>query len=74
MGRILLTIVIIAATVLVSSPFGGMLWHYYDMKAGYFPTNWLAILVGLGDAVVGSFVGSLLHSDDRILNFVILVL
>lgn len=48
MGRILLTIVIIAATVLVSSPFGGMLWHYYDMKAGYFPTNWLAILVGHG--------------------------
>ena len=34
----------------------------------------IAILVGLGDAVVGSFVGSLLHSDDRIVDSVIFVL
>ena len=34
----------------------------------------ISILVGLGDAVVGSFVGSLLHSDNRIVDLVILVL
>jgi hypothetical protein len=47
-GKILLTLLIISLTVLVSSPFGGILWHYYDMKAGYFPSNWLAIMLGLG--------------------------
>ena len=47
-GQILFTILIIALTLLVSSPFGGMLWHYYDMKAGYFPINWGGKMVRLG--------------------------
>jgi hypothetical protein len=46
--QVLLTIMIIVFTVIVSSPFGGMLWHYYDMKAGYFPTNWVGKMAGLG--------------------------
>ena len=46
--RILLTIAIILLTTLISSPFGRMLWHYYDMKAGYFPYNWVGKMVSLG--------------------------
>ncbi len=45
LGQVLLTIVIIALTVLVSSPFGGMLWHYYDMKAGFFPVKWVSTMI-----------------------------
>lgn len=44
-GQILLTILIIVLTIIVSSPFGGMLWHFYDMRAGFFPTNWFSKLV-----------------------------
>jgi len=48
LGRILLTLAIIVSTVLFSSPFGGMLWHYHDMQAGYFPYNWFSKMVELG--------------------------
>ena len=46
--QILMTILIIILTIAVSSPFGGMLWHYYDMKAGYFPPNWKEIILKKG--------------------------
>jgi len=46
--QILLTIAIIILTIVISSPFGGMLWHYYDMKAGYFPPNWIGKIINLG--------------------------
>jgi hypothetical protein len=46
--QILLTLGIIIFTILLSSPFGGMLWHYYDMKAGYFPSNWSEKMLRLG--------------------------
>jgi len=46
--QIFLTIAIIVLTVFASSPFGGMLWHYYDMKAGYFPPNWVGKMAELG--------------------------
>jgi len=39
-GQLYLTLIIVTLTILISSPFGGMLWHYYDMKAGWFPKNW----------------------------------
>ena len=47
-GQILLTILIILVTVLLSSPAGGMLWHYYDMKAGWFPEYWFTKMVKYG--------------------------
>jgi len=47
-GRIILTLLIIVLTILISSPFGGMLWHYHDMKAGYFPVNWISIMISRG--------------------------
>lgn len=46
--RMLLTAGIILLTILISSPFGGMLWHYYDMKTGYFPSNWVEKMIRLG--------------------------
>ena len=30
------------------SPFGGMLWHYHDMKFGFFPDNWISKMVNHG--------------------------
>ncbi len=47
-GRIYLTFLIIVLTILISSPFGGMLWHYHDMKAGYFPENWISKMISKG--------------------------
>lgn len=46
--QILLTLLIVTLTILISSPFGGMLWHYYDMKAGYFPLNWILKMIKNG--------------------------
>lgn len=47
-GRIVLTTFIIVLTILISSPFGGMLWHYHDMKAGFFPENWFSKIITKG--------------------------
>ena len=47
-GQILLTVIIIVLTILLSSPFGGILWHYHDMKEGHFPTNWISKMFGQG--------------------------
>jgi hypothetical protein len=40
-----MTVGIVALTILISSPLGGMLWHYHDMQAGYFPQDWGSILI-----------------------------
>ncbi len=48
LGQIFLTIIIILLTIIFSSPFGGMLWHYYDMIAGYFPANWVSKMICQG--------------------------
>jgi len=47
-GRILITILIVLLTILLSSPFGGMLWHYHDMKFGYFPEHWISKMISNG--------------------------
>lgn len=49
-GKILMTFQIILLTILLSSPFGGMLYFYHDMQAGYFPENWVSrmIMHGIG--------------------------
>jgi len=44
-GKILLTMLIILLTILLSSPFGGMLWYYYNFKAGYFPADWFSRMI-----------------------------
>lgn len=46
--RIILIGIICLLTMLLSSPFGGMLWHFHDMQAGFFPENWLSIMIQKG--------------------------
>jgi hypothetical protein len=46
--QILLTLLIVVLTTLVSSPFGGMLWHLHDMQAGFFPEDWFYIMINKG--------------------------
>lgn len=47
-GQMGWTALIVGLTLLLSSPFGGMLWHYHDMQAGYFPDHWLWIFLSKG--------------------------
>ena len=47
-GRITWVAVIILITIILSSPFGGMLWHFHDMQAGFFPNQWLWKLISDG--------------------------
>jgi len=42
--QLLLTGIMIFTIVLLSMPFGGMLWYYHDMQAGRFPNHWLTIM------------------------------
>jgi hypothetical protein len=46
--RIGITALIVILTVIISSPFGGILYFYFDMSAGYFPSNWVSILIKNG--------------------------
>jgi len=46
--QLLTLFIIITLTIILSSPLGGMLWHYHDMKAGYFPNNWFVKIVSQG--------------------------
>ena len=39
LGRLGITFIVIVLTVLVSSPFGGMLWVFHHMAAGRFPPD-----------------------------------
>lgn len=48
LGKIFIVFIILILTILISSPFGGMLWHYHDMQAGWFPGNWLEIMLSEG--------------------------
>ena len=43
--QIILNVLIITLTILLSSPFNGILWPLHDMQAGYLPNNWLEILI-----------------------------
>jgi hypothetical protein len=48
---------IIALTILASSPLGGILTYYLDMEQGYFPDNWLCILLtkGVSDGILSGW-------------------
>lgn len=47
-GRVGATGLLGALTVALSAPFGGMLWHFHDMQAGYFPPDWPRVLLSEG--------------------------
>jgi hypothetical protein len=44
-GRLGLVSLLALGTVALASPLGGMLWHWHDMQAGYFPAGWLPKLL-----------------------------
>ena len=48
LGRIGLTLIISILTVLLSSPFGGMLYLYYDMASGSLQSNWYDVMLVKG--------------------------
>ena len=43
-GRVGVVALLALATVGLSSPLGGMLWEWHDMRAGYFPADWARVL------------------------------
>ena len=43
-GRVGVVALLALATVVLSSPLGGMLWEWHDMRAGYFPDDWASVL------------------------------
>jgi hypothetical protein len=46
--QMFLTIKIILITIFISCPFGGILWHFHDMQAGYFPEEWVNLMFSRG--------------------------
>lgn len=46
--QILITLFIGTLTILISFPFGGMLWNFHDMQAGFFPNDWKSKLLTKG--------------------------
>ena len=46
--EVILTLAIVFFTILFSLPVGGMLYYYHDMRAGYFPDNWLPVMINDG--------------------------
>ena len=38
--------VTMAKALALACPLGGMLWHFHDMQAGFFPNFWLRKLLG----------------------------
>jgi len=39
-NKIQILVIIVILSIIISSFFGGILWHYHDMRAGFFPENW----------------------------------
>lgn len=56
--RLLEVLAVILVALVLACPFGGMLWQFHDMLAGFFPNYWLQKL--LGGAVGGLMLGPLL--------------
>lgn len=47
-GRVMITLTVNILTTGISLPLGGMLWYWYDMRAGCFPAHWGRILLEQG--------------------------
>lgn len=44
--RILEVLAVILVALVLACPLGGMLWHFHDMQAGFFPNFWVRKLLG----------------------------
>ena len=54
-SRMLEVLAVILVALALACPLGGMLWHFHDMQAGFFPNFWLRKL--LGGFVDGLMIG-----------------
>ena len=45
-SRMLEVLAVILVALALACPLGGMLWHFHDMQAGFFPNFWLRKLLG----------------------------
>ena len=72
-GKVLTTMLIIFLTILLSSPFGGMLWFLHDMQAGYFPADWFIKMMIQGgmDGIAIGWLIILLSFPYNILGVVV---
>lgn len=48
--RVFATGLMAMLAVAISSPLGGMLWHYHDMQSGFFPKSWVWVMMQKGVA------------------------
>ena len=69
--RILEALAVILVALVLACPLGGMLWHFHDMLAGFFPTFWVRKL--LGGFMDGLMVGPLLIFDSFPYNLIGLI-
>ena len=72
-GRVGIVGIIVLLTVALSAPLGGMLWHWHDMQAGYFPANWRRVLLAEGsrDGLVVGWLVVLLSVPYNVLGGVV---
>ena len=71
--QIFSTLIIATLTVIISSPFGGMLWHFHDMMAGYFPASSVDKMIRNGSKM-GLSIGWLVIALSIPYNFLGLIL
>ena len=72
-GRVGTVGAICALTVALSAPFGGMLWHWHDMQAGFFPPDWprILLLAGSRDGLAVGWLVVLLSVPYNVLGSIV---
>ena len=72
-GRVGVVALLALATVGLSSPLGGMLWEWHDMRAGYFPADWarVSFLNGARDGLLLGWFIVLLSLPYNVLGLLV---
>ncbi|MBF9221317.1 hypothetical protein [Hymenobacter ruricola] len=71
-GRLGVVGLLALATVALSSPLGGLLWHWHDMQAGYFPADWPRQLVaGAAEGLTTGWLIVLLSVPYNVLGLLV---
>jgi hypothetical protein len=72
-GRVGVVCLLALATIVLSAPLGGMLWHWHDMRAGYFPDDWARVLFlnGARDGLILGWVVVLLSVPYNVLGMLV---
>ena len=70
--RFLEILFVIIVSLALACPLGGMLWHFHDMQAGFFPSFWLRkLLEGLSEGLQLGPVLILLSIPFNILSLIV---